>query len=290
MILLMRLLRQREYDQWTLNCTRTFVLNKQLKERVCRPSKVANRTLQQQCVLVEIRLSMDPKLLAIKVCSGEFRLLFVRQYVHAGPAPTNDALPVQLDIAALQPAAVPRDSAAHQEDAECKLQEEAKRELRKEAARYAFARDNAERKPRDPAHRRLLKAAKRRRVKNDKRELRENAERKLQEDAEKKLQGEADRERQLQEQAAKAAAERSEEVAEPKRAQPAEHERPKRLDAAMSAEKQQLAIRKKNIRDENVNSVLNFQKAAGLPVTYEDTSDGLWHAMPVELDGYNAAA
>jgi hypothetical protein len=34
----------------------------------------------------------------------------------------------------------------------------------------------------------------------------------------------------------------------------------------------------------------DIQKAAGLPVTYEDTSDGLWHAMPVELDGYNAAA
>jgi hypothetical protein len=34
----------------------------------------------------------------------------------------------------------------------------------------------------------------------------------------------------------------------------------------------------------------DIQKADGLPVTYEDTSDGLWHAMPVELDGYNAAA
>jgi hypothetical protein len=94
----MRLLRQREYDQWTLNCTKTFVLNKELKRRVCKPNKVANRTLQQQqCVLVEIRLSMDPDLLAIKVGSGEFRLLFVRQYVREEPTPTNDALPAQLD-------------------------------------------------------------------------------------------------------------------------------------------------------------------------------------------------
>jgi hypothetical protein len=106
----MRLLRQRAYDQWTLNCTRTFVLNKELKQRVYRPSKVANRTLQQQqCVWVEIRLSMDPDLLAIKVGSGEFRLLFVRQYVRKEPTPTNDALPAQLDNPALPPAAAGAD-------------------------------------------------------------------------------------------------------------------------------------------------------------------------------------
>jgi hypothetical protein len=99
-----RLLRQSAYDQWTLNCTRKFVLNKELKKRVYRPSKVANRTLQQQqCVLVEIRLSMDPGLLAIKVCSGEFRLLFSYPYVRKEPTPTNDALPAQLDIPATLP-------------------------------------------------------------------------------------------------------------------------------------------------------------------------------------------
>jgi hypothetical protein len=57
----------------------------------------------------QLLLSMDPDLLAIKVGSGEFRHLFVCQYVREEPTPTNDALPAQLDNPALPPAAAGED-------------------------------------------------------------------------------------------------------------------------------------------------------------------------------------
>jgi hypothetical protein len=89
---------QAKYEAWQASDVRRVVLDKRLQKEITSPSKTSLRRLQNDGVVLDIKMSLDPTALAIRLGPSEYKHLFVRQFVVKADEMIENDLPFPQEL------------------------------------------------------------------------------------------------------------------------------------------------------------------------------------------------